>query len=284
MATKSVSIRALLVLLVLCLLLVSCAPIFPLEEDAVLRVVFLDVGQGDSILLQTREGNILIDAGPESAQANLCRKLRDYGVEHLKLAIFTHPDEDHIGGADGVLAQIPTDEVWFSVTDASGESYTALMDAVGIRQTRVTCVAAGDYYKLGDLLLSVLSPKADVASSSNDTSIVLKMTCGTASALFVGDAGVEVERELVASLHPDALRCDLYKVGHHGSYSSTSEELLEVIQPTWGVISCSADNTYGHPHGEILDRLREYDIQVLRTDRLGDIVFVYDGETFTYQE
>ncbi len=277
-------IRFPLLFLVLCLLLVSCTPIFPLEEDTILRVVFLDVGQGDSILLQTREGNILIDAGPESAQADLCRKMRDYGVEHLKLAIFTHPDEDHIGGADGVLRQIPTDEVWLSVTDASGESYTALMDAVGVHQTHVTCVSAGDTYALGELLLSVLSPSSSIDSSSNDTSIVVKMTCGKASALFVGDAGVEVEHELVTTLHPDVLRCDLYKVGHHGSYSSTSEELLKAMQPTWGVISCSADNTYGHPHGEILERLQEHNIQTLRTDRLGDIVFIYDGETFTYRE
>ncbi len=272
--------RAACALLLVCLLLVSCAPPFPLEAGVALRVVFLDVGQGDAILIQTPEGNILIDAGPDDSEEALLRKLRDYGVERLRLAVFTHPDDDHIGGADGVLDAFPTEEIWLSVSEGEGESLAVLLAAAERQEAFVRRVKLWDGMELGDVSLQVLSPPDHGTYDTNEGSIVIRLTHGSASALFVGDADTAVEQVLLRDLGAGYLSCSLYKVGHHGSSTSTSPEFLNAMRPTWAVISCSAENAYGHPHGEVLDRLEAAGATVLRTDREGDIAFVSDGEGF----
>ncbi len=270
--------RVCLFALSLCLL--SCTSNTPEESQALLEVIFLDVGQGDSILLRVPSGDILIDAGTEESERELCRKLHSLGVKELLLAIFTHPDEDHIGGADGVLHAFPTREIWVPPNDAQNEAYLALLDEAESCGAEVRHVTVGELRKIDDVVLFALSPSNAPSDDSNESSIVLKVTCKETSALLMGDAGVDTEFALLEQYGAAHVRCDLYKVGHHGSSTSSSQAFLEAADPEWAVISCGAANPFGHPHGEILMRLEELGITILRTDHLGDILFTCDGKRF----
>ncbi len=266
------------VLLLLSLLcLVSCDRTEPL-----LRFHFLDVGQGDSVLIRTSEGDILIDAGTEDSEQLLCLRLGQLGVTELELVVFTHLDEDHIGGGDGVLSQFPTKEVWVNGAPMTGDSAIRLQGAAEQSSTKIHTVRTGEYRHFGEVLISVLAPVEDVSMGGNAGSIVLKVHCGAVSAILTGDAGAEQEERLVSLYGVSQLSCDLYKVGHHGSSTSSSRLFLETLQPTYAVISCGAANSYGHPMGEVLARLEACGATVLRTDLNGEIVFETDGTVFTY--
>ncbi|MBR2721987.1 MAG: MBL fold metallo-hydrolase [Clostridia bacterium] len=266
------------ILFVFCaLLLVSCSPggmpAHPLE------VYFLDVGQGDSALIRTRDGDILIDAGPESSQEMLCFRLEELGVTSLRLLILTHPDEDHIGGADAVVRQFDPQQVWTNgVREEDNDSYLALQAALSERGMTETAVSYGSKCLIGEVSLTVLSPYGAVMDG-NEGSLILRIQFGEISMLFSGDAEVEAEEDLCARFGKDMLSCDLYKVGHHGSYTSTSQVFLQMMSPKYAVISSGRGNSYGHPHGEILVRLEEAGCEILRTDELGEIGFYSDGST-----
>lgn len=268
------------IILTLCVLLLitSCTAPEVLPQDVACRIYFLNVGQGDCTLIRTQHGDVLIDSGPESAQEELCLRLEQLGVVELVLAVFTHPDEDHIGGADGVLAQIPTKEVWLPDAEADNDSARRMESAIQKSGARRRTVTVGDSLQLGELFICVFSPLTTAAdASSNDSSIVLKATFGTVGMMFMGDAGVQVEEMLLQNYGKAHFRASLYKVGHHGSTTSNSTAWLEAVQPEYAVISSSADNAYGHPHGAVVLSLEEMGVQVLRTATMGEIVFECDG-------
>ena len=271
--------RGLIICLFLLFLLSACTPVRN-GGDTLLEVIFLDVGQGDSILLRTKEGDVLIDAGCEESERELCRKLRTYGVKTLLLAIFSHFDEDHIGGADGVLREFPAREIWVPTAGAPNEAARSLLSVAMSSGTNVCEVTAGRMQSVGDIVLFVFSPKHSAASDANESGIVFKVTCRNTAALFMGDAGVDTEREMLEEYGAAHFEASLYKVGHHGSSTSSSMDFLRAVKPDWAVISAAASNSYGHPHGEVLLRLSQIGATVLRTDRQGDIVFDCDGERF----
>ena len=252
----------------------------PNEEIA--RVIFLDVGQGDCTLIRTQAGDVLIDAGTEDAEQMLCRRLEDLGVTELALAVFTHPDEDHIGGADGVLKRIPTEKIWLPqiAQSVENESYRRLLSTAEATDVEIQYVLAGEGCFLGDVRLFALAPLRADETDSNESSIVLKLVCGAATAILTGDVGERTERELIACYGAEQLSCSLYKAGHHGSSTSSCREFLEALTPTWAIVCCGLDNPYGHPHGEVLDRMEDQGIVVYRTDLLGEIAFTCDGKRF----
>lgn len=271
---------ALLLLPIICLFcLVSCGNnTTSVENGSRLEVRFLDVGQGDAALLRTPAGDILIDAGTEESQERLCLGLQALGVRELLLAIFTHNDEDHIGGADGVLSRFSVQEVWVSDTNVDNESAEFLFRTAKERGTVLRSVRAGEIAFLGELTLSVLYPFPFQKAEGNEGSLVLKVNFGETDLIFAGDIGVEQEREIVKRYGRSQLNCDLLKVGHHGSNTSTSELFLETLTPQYAVIGVGAGNSYGHPMGEVLARLEKHGITTLRTDLHGEIVFVSDGK------
>ncbi|MBQ7336794.1 MAG: MBL fold metallo-hydrolase [Clostridia bacterium] len=266
-----------LLLLCLCLLLVGCASSDP-YADAPLKLYFLDVGQGDCILLRTPAGDILIDSGPEEMQADLCRRLRRLGVTTFALAVFTHSDEDHIGGGDLLLEEFGAAEIWISSVWEENECARRLLQSAEECGAEICKVTAGKRMSFGDVIMTVLAPRIGNSETSNDSSIVLKVVCGEISALLTGDIEEAGERALLDFYGATHLRCDLYKVGHHGSSTSTGEELLRAMSPRYAVISCAAENRYGHPHGETLERLENAGVAVFRTDLDGEILFVCTGE------
>ena len=245
-----------------------------------MQIYVLDVGQGDSLLLRSEGTNILIDAGPEQAQEILCLRLEQLGVDKIDLAIFTHPDEDHIGGADGVLERFSVKEVWINGAQSKEACFDALMKAISKNETKLVSVRDGDARQINDALsFYVMAPASLEAEGGNEDSIVLRMQCGKISAIFTGDAGVETEQALLARYGKAHLDCDIYKVGHHGSNTSSSQAFVEALSPQYALISCGRGNAFGHPHGEVLAVLEENDAQILRTDLLGEILLESDGET-----
>lgn len=264
---------------VFCLFLVLGVTVAPNAIEAQpLRVHFLDVGQGDSVLLRTPEGDVLIDAGTEASEELLCLRLEQLGVRRLKLAIFTHFDEDHIGGADAVIGHFSPETVWIGTAAAETEAAMRLLQSAKASGTDVHRVWSGKMFSLEKLFLYVMAPLTQYPEGGNEGSLIVKMRYGNVGALFMGDAGVEQEKLLVDHYGRGHLSVDLCKIGHHGSNTSTSPLFLECVQPRYAVISCGAENAYGHPMGGVLANLEAFGVEVFRTDTQGEIVFVSDGE------
>ena len=265
---------------IFCLLLTFVAVIFlfsscssdKMSEDALCRIYFLDVGQGDCTLIRTRWGDILIDAGPESAQEALCLRLKQLGVKEIALAVFTHPDEDHVGGADGILERISVKEVWLPVREMDNPSAARMEQAIETCGAVRKNVKAGKILYIGDVVVAVLAPLGDATSDPNDNSIVLRVSCGEIGMLFMGDASAKIEQKIVNHYSKGHLQADLYKVGHHGSSTSNTEDFLNVVKPAYAVICASIDNSYGHPHGVVVERLQNLGAIVLITATDGEVV------------
>ncbi len=260
-----------LTLVCITLLCSSCA-LEVMSEDALCRVYFLDVGQGDCTLIRTRGGDILIDAGPESAQQSLLLRLKQLGVKEIALAVFTHPDEDHIGSADGILEEISVREVWLPVREMDNPSAARMeqvIETLGIKRKNVR---AGEVLTIGDVAVATLAPFGDAGNDPNDNSIVVRVTCGEIGMLFMGDASAKVEQKLVETYADVHLSAQLYKVGHHGSSTSNTEAFLSVVDPQYAVICSSIDNSYGHPHGVVVERLQNIGATVLATATDGEVV------------
>lgn len=260
-----------LTLVCICFAVSSCAQA-PMSEDALCRIYFLDVGQGDCTLIRTRAGDILIDAGPESAQDALCLRLKQLGVKEIALAIFTHPDEDHVGGADGIFEQISVKQVWLPVREMDNPSAARMEKAIEDSGATRKNVKAGEVLVVGEVVVATLAPMGDATNDPNDNSIVVRVTCGEIGMLFMGDASAKIEKKLVESYGKGHLSAQLYKVGHHGSSTSNTEAFLDVVKPTYAVICSSIDNSYGHPHGVVMERLKNIGATVLMTATDGEVV------------
>lgn len=274
--------KTICLVILLSLLAISFFSCSSQERSFDLELRFLDVGQGDCTLLRTPQGDILVDTGPESEQDALIARLRSLDVERIKLLIVTHADEDHMGGADGILRAFSVDEVWTNGIEEDHETYKTFAAAISESKTTLTSVSAGQKYMLGNITLFVLAPFiSNQEVSGNEGSIVFRLTFEKISAIFSGDAEARTEKQLLQTYGRTNLQCDLYKVGHHGSSTSTGEDFLKALSPQYAVISCGIDNSFGHPHGEILQRLRDIGTVTYRTDRYGEICFVTDGEVLT---
>lgn len=266
-------IRLLAFLLLILLLFSSCKQ----ESDALLQIYVLDVGQGDCILLRTDAGDILVDTGTEASQELLCLRLEQLGVEELELLILTHPDEDHIGGADGILRGFAVKEVWTNGAESEETCFTAFREAAEEKNVTLTTVRAGTACTFGEISFFVMAPWEGDVEGGNEGSIVFKLTCGEISAIFTGDAGLDTEEAMLTQYGAAQLDCDVYKVGHHGSNTSSSKDFLAAMSPEYALISSGRGNPYGHPHGDILESLKNVGARILRTDLEGEILLETDG-------
>ena len=255
-------------------------------ELGVVEYHFIDVGQGDATLIRTPEGDILIDAGENSAEEDLKNYLDLCGVEVLYYAVFTHPDSDHIGGADMVLAEYEVLNVIKPELEKTTKVYTRMMEAIAAEGCTVYNALPGETYSLGEFDMFVFGPDPNNKKlDSNNSSIVIKATWGNTTAMLTGDAEEPAEESILATFSADELGSMLLKMGHHGSKTSSTDAWLAAVRPTIAIISCGKNNSYGHPHAEALARIAPYvGESIYRTDELGSIVFVTDGESFIYQE
>lgn len=252
----------------------------PVDGEAVFH--FIDVGQADAALICTPEGNVLIDAGTGAAEQELKAYLDAQGIKTIDYAIFTHPHEDHIGGADTIMKSFDVKNVIMPDKTHTSATYNKMMDAIEDSKARVIVAAPDATYSVGNLKLTVLAPLKSGYADLNNYSVVVRVDFGETSALFSGDAEKVSEDEMIARYGMSGkLNCDLLKVGHHGSDSSTTQAFLDKVSPSVAVISCGEGNDYGHPTQLILDRLNKGNIPYYRTDLEGTIVFVSDGDSLT---
>ncbi|QAA22852.1 DNA internalization-related competence protein ComEC/Rec2 [Sporolactobacillus terrae] len=254
-------------------------------------VTFLDVGQGDSILIQLphRQGSLLIDTGGtipfEKEKWKMRRKPFEVGrdvvlnelvaqrVTHLDALVLTHSDYDHVGGLQGIVGKTAIRKLLVSPYHDPNLQEQQLFQTLSASGTAIRLLRSGMTLQVKAQAFHILSPLED-AKNSNDNSVVLYAVLGGERWLFTGDLSSSGERELMQR-YPN-LRADVLKLGHHGSRTSTSEAWLEQLNPAIGVISCGRANRYGHPHPEIVQALHQYDVFRLRTDRSGAIRFWFD--------
>ena len=244
--------------------------------DGEIRVHFIDVGQGDSILVQSSDHAVLIDAGPPAAGQNLVVYLEELGIRTLDYVVATHPHSDHIGGMSRVLDRFFVHELWMPDVSHNTATFEQFLDAIERNNLEITTVQAGDILSAGPIRMTAVSPNRSGYSNLNDYSIVLHMQYGRTSFLFTGDAEALSENEMIAAGWN--LQANVLNVGHHGSRTSTTDSFLNAVYPQIAVISLAAGNQFNHPHPEVLERLAQRGIEVLRTDELGTIVMSTDGD------
>ncbi len=245
------------------------------SSDEAGRIHFIDVGEGDSILLEIEGKSALIDTGNLISGPRLVKYLKEKGIEKLNYLIITHPHPDHIGGVFFILPALKIEKIYDNGQELDGERKTCAIyrwyeDLVRKRKNYAVLIS-GDSLTLGSLTLEVLwPPRAPTSSDFNTFSLVIMVKGGGFSCLLTGDLTAAGEREL--SIREVSLKADVLKVGHHGAEDATSQEFLEAVSPRIAVISIDKDNFWGYPSARVLERLKKAGVKVYRTDREGDIV------------
>lgn len=236
-------------------------------------VHFLDVGQGDCALIVSGEDAILIDAGVTAMGERVIQYLKEAGVSHLTAAIGTHAHEDHIGGMAAVLRTFPTETLYLPAQTASTRSYEAMLEAAEDMGTKVQVPSPGQILQLGEnASMTFFSPPIDsVYENINDSSIISLFSQNGKRILFTGDAESPAENQLLAM--GSDLSCDVLKIAHHGSDTSSTDAFLDVAQPSIAVISCGKFNDYGHPHPETISKLNDRGIQIHCTADQGTYIY-----------
>ena len=253
------------ILLVLCLLITTVTCGCGVSDNTQvsysgLTVSFIDIGQGDSILLQCKDESMLIDAGENDKGDTVVNYLESHNATKLKYAVGTHPHSDHIGGMDTVLKNIQTDTLICPKVTYNTKTWKDVETEAKSQNTKIEYANAGESYTLGDATFTIISPKKNhIYSDCNNYSVVIKADYGENSFLFTGDAEKLVEDEILESNYN--IKADVLKVGHHGSSTSSSEKFLNKVSPKYAVISCGVNNEYGHPHKETLEKLKKRNIK-----------------------
>ncbi|MDP1394325.1 MBL fold metallo-hydrolase [Lysinibacillus capsici] len=270
--------------LLLCLfLLAGCTEAVKTEKIPVtagheMQVHFIDVGQGDSILIESPSGKtMLIDGGVKGAGQQIVSYLKELGINKLDIVVATHPDADHIGGLIPVLDNMTIEQFYDSGKVHTSQTFEEMLTRIDEKNIPYHVPKIGDDIEFDkDVNVKVLNAN-DQAKDNNDASIVLKMTYGNVSFLLTGDAGVALEKEM---LQYD-VKATVLKAGHHGSNTSSSEEFIQAVKPEVTILSYGEDNKYGHPHAEIVDRLQAIGSKIYATADLGTITVSTDGVNYT---
>lgn len=242
------------------------------------KVYFIDVGQADAALVICDGRTMLIDGGNAADSSLMYSFLKDKGVSHLDYVIATHAHEDHVGGLAGALNYATVGTVYCPTKSYSSNAFQNFASSVQKRGKSITVPSNNTSFSLGSASCTVLA--VNTTADTNNTSIVLRIVYGSTSFLFTGDAEREVEEAMINRGVP--LRSTVLKVGHHGSYTSTSYQFLWNVMPTYGVISCGKDNSYGHPHDQVLSRLKDADVYLFRTDMQGTITCTSNGSSVSF--
>ena len=254
--------------------------IFIETRNGILTVVFLDAGQGDAIFIEAPNGNqVLIDGGPNKSVLRQLSKVMPFYDRSIDIVIATHPDKDHIGGLPDVLQRYTVDFILESGVKNDTGTSRAFESAILQNKIKRIFAKRGMAITLGDdVFLNILFPDRDVSEvESNTASIVAQLVYKNTEFMFTGDSPKTIEEYLVF-LDGEKLRSDVLKVGHHGSKTSSSESFVGYVSPEYAIISAGADNSYGHPHKEVVEILNQFGSAILNTKDNGAIIFKSDGE------
>lgn len=246
-------------------------------EDGKILVHYIDVGQGDSILIQVNKKNLLIDSGPKSDKKKLFDYLSESNLDKLDYVIATHPHEDHIGNMSEVIDDYDVINFYAPKIQSTTKTFEKMIDSLKAKNLKINVLKKGtDSINLGEgTKVTVFSPTKDSYEDLNNYSPVIKIQYGKTSFLFTGDAQKDVEKEILIS--NEDISADVLKVGHHGSSTSTTKEFLNKVRPSIGVISVGSDNSYNHPNSDTIKRLKDGKVTIYRTDKDGTVVLCSDG-------
>jgi competence protein ComEC len=244
--------------------------VYAVDQES-LTVYFIDVGQGDSIFIDTSGLDVLVDGGTRTVGVAVVNFLQNLGVDHIDLLVATHMDADHIGGLIAVLnSSVQVGEVLVNNQTGTTVTYSDFMSLANTHS--VVAAQRGDVYVLAeDVNFTVLNPVQPLEfSEQNENSVVMRLQIGGSSFLLMGDAEASTEESILLSgLEVDS---DVLKVGHHGSNSSTTDAFLSAVSPSMAVISAGLNNPYGHPHQETLDKLFAHQVTVYGTYQSGTVI------------
>jgi len=263
--------------------IVIFAFVFALTPKRVLTVAYLNVGQGDSILIVSPAGNtMLIDAGSNKLVLQRISEVLPYFNRTIDVAMQSHPDRDHIGGFPDILNRFSV----LTFLEPGVESKNSVDDEIDriIKEKNIPhfLARAGQVLDLGGgARFKILYPDKDVSGEeTNSASIVGELRYGDTCFLFTGDSPAKIEKYLV-EIYGGGLKCNVLKAGHHGSKTSTDSLYLEAVRPSIAIISAGKDNSYGHPNVEVIERLQHAGVRILSTIDLGTITLISDGKKIT---
>lgn len=281
----NIIVKLLILIVVLLTTLSACSADFFLENysdntavssegNSDVSVHFLDIGQGDSIFVELPNGEcMLIDAGVANKGEFIESYISESGYNKIDYLVATHPHADHIGSMAYIVRNMDIGQVYMPNVSTTTKTYEKLLEAIQQKGLKIKSAKAGmNIVEESDLRVDILAPVKIDEDELNNCSIIIKITYGYDSYLFIGDA----EKEELDTVSSD-MSADVLKVGHHGSRTSTTEKFLEQVNPKYAVISCGADNDYGHPHKETIDLLKMLDVEYYRTDIEGTITITSDG-------
>ena len=244
-----------------------------------LEVHFLDVGQADCTLIKCDGYTMLVDTGLDDQGTKIQNYLRKQGVERLDYLVLTHSDADHIGSADVILTKFEIGTIFMYNLEKDTKTYKNLLKLIDDNQIHYLSPAVGNIYALGSASFQILAPNDDY-DKPNNASIAFLLTHGENTFLFTGDAEKASEEDMLNNKF--SLAADVLHAGHHGSKTSNTQEFVDAVMPRYAVISCGVDNSYGLPDAEVLNRFREKEMMVYRTDEQGTIVATSNGEKVTF--
>lgn len=250
------------------------------RDGSGLEIHYLDVGQGDSTLILCDGHAMLIDAGDNDRGTAVQSYLEGQGVTTLDYVIGTHPDADHIGGLDVVLYKFDCQMVMMPDFEKDTRTYDDVVQTMKQKRYKNTLPEVGTVYELGSAVFTIVAPNGEYGDNANDYSVGILLQHGKNRFLFTGDAEEASEADMLEN--GIDLEADVFKASHHGSRTANTEEFLQTVDPDYVVISCGQDNSYGHPHAEVMNRLRAMGISVFRTDEQGTIVAYSDGTEITF--
>lgn len=245
-------------------------------SGSALKISCIDVGEGDSILIQYKNMNFLLDGGPLENSDNLLKYIRHEKIKKFNCIFITHPHEDHIGGIPKVLSKYKVDAVYSSGTTSDSPAFLKLTKLIKQNNIKTTILNKGDKIIIDkDFYFQILSSEKSEQDNLNNNSMVIKLTYGNNTFLFMGDAEKAIEDNIIDS--KTNLKSDVIKIAHHGSTTSSSEEFLDAVSPKIALISCGLNNSFKHPSKTIIDRLKSRNILFYRTDINGTIELYSDG-------
>lgn len=257
------------------------------DRGEMLSVVFLNVGQGDAIFIEAPNGNqILIDGGSNKKVLSGLSRFIPFYDHSIDAMLATHPDKDHIAGLSHVVKNYRVSQYYETGKISKSSFYTELENEIEKRGIEKNIVQRGVVIVLDrgrNIYLRVLSPnEGTFGEDTNSSSIVVKLFYGDRSFLLMGDVPKKVEKKLVSQYGKD-LQSDILKLGHHGSRTSSDEYFVSVVSPAYAIISAGLNNSYGHPHKEVLDVLSKFKVPHFETFKDGDIVVKTDGKELKYE-